>query len=260
LKDASAAAVYGVRAANGVVLITTKRGKAGKPTITLDSYYGVQQIPRFNEYNSTEEYVRLAQDAYDNFNAQNNLQPGDPNFQFLHPDLQPGSPDLNRSNELAWREAALNTPAPIQNYNLSISGGGDNYNFFVSGGYFRQEATVRKWELDRYTFRANSDFKINKNVRVGQTFTVSHQEVFRGVNGGGDGFLLQNAVTMPPFFNIFEDPNSPIPGNRYGFDGNNDRAGLVIGNQVASMKSWIIMIEEPDCLGVSMVKLILHQD
>lgn len=232
LKDASASAVYGVRAANGVVLITTKRGKTGKPTISLDSYYGVQQIRKFNEYNSTEEWLSLTQEAYDNTNAQNNFQPGNPNFQFLHPDLAPGSPLRNQSNELAWREAALNTPAPIQNHNISISGGGENSNYFVSGGYFGQEATIRKWDLDRYTFRANADFKVNKRVRVGQTFTASYQEVYRGMNGGGDGFLLQNATVMPPFFNILEDPNDPIPGNRYGYDGNLDRAGLVIGNQV----------------------------
>ncbi len=232
LKDASASAVYGVRAANGVVLITTKRGKPGKPTISLDSYYGVQQIRKFNEYNSTEEWLNLTQEAFDNANAQNNLQPGDASFRILHPDLVPGSPLREQSNELAWREAALNTPAPIQNHNISISGGGDNYNYFVSGGYFNQEATVRNWELDRYTFRANADFKVNKRVRFGETFTVSYQETKRGMNGGGDGFLLQNAVVMPPFFSIYEDPNNPIPGNRYGYDGNLNRAGLTIGNQV----------------------------
>ncbi|WP_194775342.1 SusC/RagA family TonB-linked outer membrane protein [Pararhodonellum marinum] len=232
LKDASAAAVYGVRAANGVVLITTKRGKTGKPTINIDSYYGVQQVPRFNEYNSTGEYLSLTQNAYDNFNAQNNLVPGDDNFQFLHPDLQEGSPIRNRNNNLAWRDAALNQGAPIQNHNMSVSGGGEGYNYFVSGGYFNQQATVNRFDMDRYTFRANSDFRVNNRVRVGQTFTISYQQIERGMNGGGDGFLLQNSVTMPPFFNIFEDPNNPIPGNRYGYDGNADLGGLTIGNQV----------------------------
>ncbi len=232
LKDASASAVYGVRAANGVVLITTKRGKSGKPTIGLDSYYGVQQIAKFNEYNSTEEWLALTQEAYDNSNAQNNLQPGDPNFRVLHPDLAPGSQVRERSNEIAWREAALNTPAPIQNHNLSISGGGDNNNYFISGGYFNQEATVRNWDLDRFTFRANSDFKVSKRIRIGQTFTVSYQELNRGMNGGGDGFLLRNATAMPPFFNIYEDPNNPIPDNRYGYDGNANLAGLTVANQV----------------------------
>ncbi|WP_323826325.1 SusC/RagA family TonB-linked outer membrane protein [Algoriphagus sp. C2-6-M1] len=232
LKDASAAAVYGVRAANGVVLITTKRGTKGKPKIVLDSYYGIQEIAKFNEYNSTTEWLSLTQAAYSNFNAQNGLTPEDPDFRELHPDLEEGSPIRDRSNEDAWREVVLNPNAPIQNVNLSVNGGGEGYNYYVSGGYFKQEATVQKWNLDRYTFRVNTDFNINKRLKVGQNFTVSHQEVLRGMNGGGDGFLLQNSVTMPPFFNIYEDPSNPILGNRYGYDGNADLAGLVIGNQV----------------------------
>ena len=232
LKDASAAAVYGVRAANGVVLITTKRGKKGKPTVNFDAYYGVQNIAKFNEYNNTAEWLSLTQEAYDAANIQNGSSPGDASYQELHPDLASGSPIRNRSNENAWREEALNKNAPIQNYNLSISGGSDGYNYFVSGGYFTQEATVQKWDLKRYNFRANSDFKINERLKIGQTFTVSHQEVLRGMNGGGDGFLLQNSLTMPPFFNIYDDPSNPIPGNRYGYDGNSDLAGLTIANQL----------------------------
>jgi TonB-dependent starch-binding outer membrane protein SusC len=232
LKDASAAAVYGVRAANGVVLITTKRGKKGKPTVNFDAYYGVQNIAKFNEYNTTDEWIALTQDAFDAANVQNGFSPGDASYQELHPDLVSGSPIRNRSNEKNWKEEALNKNAPIQNYNLSVSGGNDDYNYFVSGGYFAQEATVQKWDLKRYNFRANSDFKINKRLKLGQTFTVSHQEIERGMNGRGDGFLLQNSLTMPPFFNIYEDPSNPIPGNRYGYDGNSDLAGLTIANQI----------------------------
>lgn len=232
LKDASASAVYGVRAANGVVLITTKRGKTGKPTINFDGYYGVQNIRQLNEYNNTAQWLDLTQDAYSNFNAQQGLIPGDDSYLELHPDIQEGSPIRNRSNENAWRDAALNENAPIQSYNLAISGGTDNVRYYVSGGFFNQEATIQKYELDRYSFRVNTDFKINERIEIGQTFTVTYQEIFAGVNGGGDGFLLRNALTMPPFFNIYDDPNNPIPGNRYGFDGNSDLAGLTIGNQV----------------------------
>ncbi len=232
LKDASASAVYGVRAANGVVLITTKRGTSGKPTVTFDGYYGVQNIRELLDYNDTDEWLSLTQDAYNNFNAQNGLLPGDPSYRELHPDIQEGSPIRNRNNRQAWLDEALNKNAPIQNYNLGISGGNENARYYVSGGYFNQEATIQKYELERYSFRVNADFKISDRIEIGQTFTVSYQEIFSGVNGGGDGFLLRNASTMPPFFNIFEDPNNPIPGNRYGYDGNADLAGLTIGNQV----------------------------
>ncbi|WP_020533088.1 SusC/RagA family TonB-linked outer membrane protein [Flexithrix dorotheae] len=228
LKDASAAAVYGVRAANGVVIITTKRGKQGKPQINFDGYYGVQKLPSMWDMNNTDQYIALTEEAYNNFNIQNELSPDDPSYLILHPDLQPGSP--YRSINEDWAGDVKNNNAPIQNYNLSVSGANDNANYFVSAGYFNQDAVLNKWELDRYTFRANADYKVGKRFKFGNTFTMSYQEVFRGVNGGGDGFLLANAATMPPFFEIYDYRNE-IPGNRYGYNGNEDVNGLIIGNQ-----------------------------
>ena len=229
LKDASAAAVYGVRAANGVVLITTKKGSMGKPTINFDGYYGIQRLPDLWEMNNTQQYIGLTQDAFDAFNTQNGLDPSDPSFLELHPDLQSGS--RYRDINTPWLDDAINENAPIQNYNLSVSGATERLNYFVSGGYFSQDATADKWELDRFNFRANTEYKVGSRFKFGQNFNISYQEIFRGVNGGGDGFLLNNAATMPPFFEIFENPAFPIPGNRYGFNGNPDVGGLTIGNQ-----------------------------
>ncbi len=228
LKDASAAAVYGVRAANGVVLITTKRGEQGKPRINFDGYYGVQRLPNLWEMNNTQQYIGLTQEAYTAFNQQNNLSPDDDAYLMLHPDLQPGSryTDINTD----WTDDAANQNAPIQNYNLAVSGANEDLNYHVSAGYFAQDAVVDKWDLERFSFRANSDYKVGSRFKFGQTFSISYQEVFRGVNGGGDGFLLRNAATMPPFFEIYDTRNE-IPGNRYGYNGNADVAGLTIGNQ-----------------------------
>lgn len=228
LKDASAAAVYGVRAANGVVLITTKRGKAGKPTIGFDGYYGVQQLPKLYDMNNTAAQISLIEDANTNYNTQNNLSPDDENFLVLHPDLQPGS--RYRDINSPWIQDIVHENAPIQNYNLSVSGANDNLNYYVSAGYFGQESVIDKWDLERYSFRANGDYTINDRVKFGQTFTISHQEIFRGVNAGGDGFLLANAARMPPFYEIYDTDNS-VPGNRYGYEGNLDVAGGTIGNQ-----------------------------
>ena len=229
LKDASAAAVYGVRAANGVVLITTKRGKTGKPTVTLDSYYGVQNFPKLYEWNNTDQYLQLSREAVDARNTQLGLSPGDDDYQVLHPDLLPGSPYLNRNTD--WQSPLLNENAPIQNHNLSVSGGNENANFYVSAGYFKQEATVRKWELERYSFRANGDYKIGNRLRIGNTLSLSHQHVYRGLNGGGDGFLFGTA-NLPPFYEIYDTDNS-VPNNRYGFDGNAGVGGMNIANQFA---------------------------
>ena len=227
LKDASAQAVYGVRAANGVVLITTKRGKDGVPKITLDSYYGVQNFPELYDWNNTNQYVQLANEAVNARNAQLGLNPGDDGHQLLHPDFLPGSQYLNINTD--WQNPLLNKNAPIQNHHLSVSGGNDKANYFVSAGYFGQEATVRKWNLERFNFRANGDYKVGKRLRFGNTFNISQQNVKRGMNGGGDGFLFGTA-NLPPFFEIYDRDNS-IPNNRYGFNGNNLRGGLTIANQ-----------------------------
>jgi len=236
LKDASAAAVYGVRAANGVVLITTKQGKTGKPTVNLDAYYGVQRIPELWDVLDVDQWTEISQEAYDAFNDQNNLPPDDVSYRVLHPDVAPGgdyTPEGLASRGLPqpdWARDLVNENAPMQNYNLSVSGATDDVDYLVSAGYFSQEAVVKKWDLDRFSFRANSSYKVGKRFKFGENFSISHQEVVRGVNGGGDGFLLNNAASMPPFFQIY-DINNRIPNNRYGYDGNLNVAGLTIGNQ-----------------------------
>ena len=230
LKDASATAVYGVRAANGVVLITTKRGKTSKPKITFDSYYGVQSFPKTYSWNNTAEYVKLAQEGIDNRNAQDGLVVGNPGFQVIHPDLRAGSPYLNINTD--WQKAVIKD-APITSTNLSVSGGNESANYFVSAGYFGQNAMIPKWDLDRYNLRVNSDYKVGKRFKLGQTLALSYQEVYRGMNAGGDGFLFAGTANMPPFFSIYDNnsPNSPIAGNRYGFNGNLNVGGLTIANQ-----------------------------
>ena len=208
LKDASAAAVYGVRAANGVVLITTKRGKQGKPSISFDGYYGVQKIPSLWDVLNTSQWIQITQEAYDAYNQQNGLTSSDADYLTLHPDVAPGgdyTPEglaAQGLHEDNWTKDLVNESAPIQNYNLAVSGANDFVNYHVSTGYFSQEAVVKKWDLERYNFRANSDYKVGSRFKFGQTLSISYEDVTRGVNGGGDGFLLNNAATMPPFFQI----------------------------------------------------------
>ncbi len=239
LKDASAAALYGVRAANGVVLITTKRGKSGKPTITFDAYKGIQNFPnnRLLEWNNTEQYINLASEAIQNANAQDGLNPGDDDYRVLNPDLaDPNSPLRNINTD--WQREILLKNAPISNYNLSIGGGTEAATYNVSAGYFDQSAVIPRWKLSRYNFRINSDYKIGQRLRVGQNLSLSYQQVNRGSNAGGDGFILASGSNMPPFFQIYADPNNPIGVNRYGYNGNylangSGVAGITVGNPLA---------------------------
>ncbi|MEO5890953.1 MAG: SusC/RagA family TonB-linked outer membrane protein, partial [Ferruginibacter sp.] len=232
LKDASSSAIYGMRAANGVVLITTKRGKAGKPKVSLDAYYGIQQFAKKLAVNNTEQYIELAREAIDNQNIQQGLNPGDPGYVTLHPDFTAGTPNSVVGKNIDWQAATINKNAPITNYNLGVSGGTENASYFFSLGNYKQEAITQKWDLERYTMRSNSDFKIGKRLKIGQTLSLTYQEVNRGRSGDGDGFLYQNNISMPTFFDIY-DVNNSIPGNRYGFNGNLDVGGLTIGNELA---------------------------
>ncbi len=88
---------------------------------------------------------------------------------------------------------------------------------------------MKKWDLDRYSFRVNSDHRIGKRLKIGQALTMAYTETRRGNNTGGDGFLYANASAMPPFFEHFDVDNS-IPNNRYGYSGNAGKAGLIILN------------------------------
>ncbi|CAA9536299.1 MAG: Outer membrane TonB-dependent transporter, utilization system for glycans and polysaccharides (PUL), SusC family [uncultured Segetibacter sp.] len=233
LKDASSAAIYGMRAANGVVLITTKRGRSGKPRVTLDAYYGVAQFPRKLDLLNSKQLIDLAQEAVTNFNTQRGYTPADTlDYRQLHVDFRPGSSRGLANINTNWQDAVINKNAPVANYNVGLSGGTENSNYFFSVGYFKQEAVTTNWDLERYSARVNSDYKVGNRLKIGQTLSMSFQEVNRGMNGGGDGYLYANAISMPPFFKIYDEDNS-IPGNRYGFNGNLDVGGITRGNQVA---------------------------
>ncbi|HEV2121320.1 MAG TPA: TonB-dependent receptor plug domain-containing protein, partial [Chloroflexota bacterium] len=162
LKDASAASVYGMQAANGVVLITTRRGRLGAPTIRYDGYTGVQQMPRYYDVLPTEEWLALQQEAIDANNAFFGRTPSDAAYVQLPPQLRQGAPEraelLARNTD--WTRIGINNNAPITNHNVSISGASDEVNYYVSGGYFQQQALIGQWDLSRYSFRANSDFNV----------------------------------------------------------------------------------------------------
>lgn len=232
LKDASSSSIYGLRAANGVVLITTKRGKQGKPRVSFDVYTGVQNFPKFYEMNSTAQYAELAQESFNNANQQSGAAPGTPDFLVLPADLSPGGKLLNIDNRDIWRESVVEKNAPISNYNLAISGGNENSNYFISGGVFQQKSMIKKWDLTRYSFRINSDHRVGKRLKFGQALTIAYNQTMRGNNAQGDGFIYSASATMPPFFN-YRDVDNSVPNNRYGYTGNLGVAGLTILNTPA---------------------------
>jgi TonB-linked SusC/RagA family outer membrane protein len=231
LKDASAASVYGMQAANGVVLIQTRRGVLGKPTIRYDGYTGIQQMPDRYDLNDANAWLALERDAINANNQYFDRDPADDDYVLQHPDLRDGSsvlPGLLARNT-DWTRIGIHDDAPINNHNLSISGATESVNYYVSAGYFQQDAIVDKWDLTRYSFRANSDFDISDRLRVGETFSLTNQPTLRGAGNYGDGTILNNLVQQPPIFLAY-DPELISPTNPQGLTGNYQTAGFTRPN------------------------------
>ena len=154
LKDASAAAIYGSRAANGVIIITTKKGKSGPMKIEASANYTVQTMPRY-KLMDTREFMPLNYQAYDNAGA--------------------ARQQLDSAVNTDWQDVAFRT-GNIRDLNMSFSGGGNSGSYFVSGGYFGNKGTVISTGFDRYNLRVNTQgtkgiFSIGENLAISNAKT-----------------------------------------------------------------------------------------
>lgn len=154
LKDASATAIYGARGANGVVLITTKKGtKIGESRISFSSYYGSQEIVKTIPLTNAREYATLANEIAKN-------ETNNPNAPLPFPNQDA----LGEGTD--WQSEVYQT-APIQNYNLAFSGATDKITYTVSADYFDQEGIIPGSIYERLTVRANTDYKIKDYLNIG---------------------------------------------------------------------------------------------
>ncbi|MBC7922806.1 MAG: TonB-dependent receptor [Ferruginibacter sp.] len=199
LKDASATAIYGTRGANGVVLITTKRGKAGVTNVTYDGYYGVQQINRKLDLMNATEFAR-----FENEVSGSNLFP-DPE-------------GLGEGTD--WQDEIFRE-APIQNHQISVSSGSEKTQFSLSTDYFRQDGIIIGSDYTRGSLRLNLDHQVGRNLKVGTSLTYSYS-----VNNGtvsatdaenaGSG-IVTSALTAPPTIQPYDSLGNPtLFGNAGG--------------------------------------------
>ncbi|GAB3416517.1 SusC/RagA family TonB-linked outer membrane protein [Niabella aquatica] len=160
LKDASATAIYGARASNGVVLVTTKRGKTGRTVVDVDGYIGTQSfVNRLNLMNS-EQYLSFLKQAR-GANTSNEELTEDWRLKG------------NENVDTDWQDAILRN-AVIQNYSLRFSGGTEKTRYMVSGEYFDQEGIVLGSGFKRLALRSNLDFAVNRKINVGLNLAVSN--------------------------------------------------------------------------------------
>ncbi|MBC7849035.1 MAG: TonB-dependent receptor [Chitinophagaceae bacterium] len=205
LKDAAATAAYGVRGANGVILITTKTGRGNKMRIDLDVTYGIQKIPKTYDVLTTPQYVKFYNDSY---NANPDKGPGNTiipiqnatDFSNL---WDPSNPQyIGGRSTYDWQDAIQNKNAVIQDYNLRASGsaGGTSYNFSV--GHSNQENVFFGSEVETYSVSTNLITKIGKYLEAGLNLRGFQQ---RRKNGGGDNLNVWQAAPWQPIY----DPNGP---------------------------------------------------
>ncbi len=152
LKDAASAAIYGSRASAGVVLITTKKGRAGKTEISFDGYYGTQSMIGKIEYLDWPEHARIVNEQYA-------MGPNDGNPWY-------NSSDLALTNNTDWLNE-VTRQAPIQSYTLRASGGNEKSQFSLSGNYFGQSGIFLNSNFNRLSVRLNADRKFGEKVKVG---------------------------------------------------------------------------------------------
>lgn len=182
LKDASATAIYGSRAANGVVLITTKRGKKGQAKISYNGYYALQEVYKTFDMMDLRQYA-----AYNNEVAQE-VSTINSNPNFADPSL------LGQGTD--WQDAVFQV-APMQSHTLTFSGGSDALTYMVSGGYFSQEGVIIGSKFDRFNIRTNVDGRVKEGINVGANFAFSRKNETITLSDGGDGVISQAAQMAP---------------------------------------------------------------
>ncbi len=203
LKDASAAAIYGSRGSNGVVLITTKSGRQGKTKFSFRSSYGWSEASNTLEWLSTEEYVELYTEAALN----SGFTEDDAAFFF----------NLFAEDEADWREGNVDTDwqdlalisGSIQDVNFSASGGEGNTTFFLSTGYNRTNSIIRGNTLERYSLRANVENKGNDWLTLGVNANVSKTQLSRIANDNQFANPLQAIAQIPFSKPYLEDGITP---------------------------------------------------
>ncbi len=192
LKDAAAAAIYGSRASNGVVLITTKKGKVGTPRIQFNGQWGIQNIKSYDLLNTTE-YTALYREAYANHH--------DPTVRAtLPPQFDPASPlYLGNSSTYDWQEAFKNKNAPSARYSIDLSGGTEALDYFISAGYQKQEAVFKGNSLERYSLSTNVNTNIGKFLKAGIIYRLAYQEALEDPQ-----LDLERPTLVPPWQPVYD--------------------------------------------------------
>ena len=229
LKDAAATAIYGSRATNGVVMVTTKRGKKGqRTTVNLSASYGLQSLPKEIEMADSDLYLTVRNEAVNNYNTQNNLKPGDNLYKTLEVNPRPGQPDTD------WIDLITHDQAAVQNYEVSVSSGSEKTRFYSSLGYFDQEGIILTNRFRRYSLRTNVDHDISNAFQTGVSIALSKTINNRVPNDNVGNGIFTRSIEQRPFDVPFKEDGRYMIG---GVDIPRHN-GIQVLNEQKSKNEW----------------------
>ena len=197
LKDASAAAMYGARAAAGVVVITTKQGKSGKTSLDINYFNGVQRVADLPQMLNTQQYLAKLEEAWNNAG---------------YSGTNPYTADKSRADlaNTDWLDELFET-GHSQNVQLTASGGTDKTRYLLSGGYYRQNGIV-VYDNDKYervNFRSNVNSDLTDRLRVGTNLQLSYEQRNPLSSRGDAPGIIRHALLRPPVLSVYKDPTDP---------------------------------------------------
>ncbi len=218
LKDASAAAIYGSRGANGVILITTKSGGDGKVNINFDAYWGFQNrwkkmdVLGSKDFAETELRIGAMRNGAEEiaYYQQNGFRPWLNMYKLGNADITKISEyypiNFDYTNqETDWQDEVFRANAFMHNYNLSFDGGSDKGHYALSASYFGQEGTIVGSNYNRFTLRLNSDFKVREWLKIGEHFSVVSSYGRNAMNNSSSAgaSMISAALAMAPWDPVY---------------------------------------------------------
>jgi TonB-linked SusC/RagA family outer membrane protein len=218
LKDASATAIYGSRGANGVVIVTTKSGQSGEANISISSYFGAQLVGDRIQMVNANEYATLVNESQQNM--------GDSPI-FSNPEQY--------GTGTNWQDVIFEGMAPQQNYQITASGGTDNFTYNVSANYFKQQGVVKGSDYQRVSLRVNNEYFLSDNAKLGHNIALTYRD---STDETGD--IINQALRADPtisprneggeFSNSTANGGSTNPAASIAYNNNNNFGFRTVGN------------------------------
>lgn len=197
LKDASAAAIYGARAANGVILVTTKSGEAGESHVNVDFYTGIQEAWNFVDLTNAMEYREI----YNYLKETTGKDPNDPRDadSFIPEDMGLLTTD--------WQKQVFRV-ANTTDMNVSVNGGSKKATYSITGRYYQQEGIITGTDYQKISFRANSDINVGERLKVGERFSLAMSDANEAPRGGRSPRQL--ALEADPISSVYRSQSDPF--------------------------------------------------